>query len=653
MTTALSKQRQEASASTRTITTWVLDAVRAAKAVSRGWLATGVLFASVWSSLASTAWAQGTYTAASCSQSDVNAVINGPAHIAVDGDVIRIPPGSCTWTSGIAVPIGVGISIIGSGMPVSGASTMGASSSCGATAITDNITSGDSLILLQPTFGSSISRVSCMKILGQSGLGPNSITSPVAIQGACNSIACPNVRVDNVTFDGSLQGIISNSSTVMVTDNVFGVLDHNSASGVGTQGIEFVNFNNSAWDGVGAFGDNSWTSANTFGTDRVLYMENNAFGAGIVMGETESAVPNGGEGGGRIVARFNSCNGCLGGVSAHGTESNGRPRGGRQIEFYGNTFICTDTSAGCQGAVATRSAVVYLFGNSLTVGPGSWFDQYLGLAVYRVLQEFPPWGGCDGTGPYDDNDGVVYASGVMTSVSTNVYTITITDTSKSWAMDQWHPKGAPYAIRDLTTNSGAEIVGSGSNTASASGWTGPPNFHAGDAYQILRAAACIDQPSRSGGALLSGWQPIPTGPVHQMLDPSYEWNDSGYNPVFGNATDTSGNDRMIANRDWYTDDSNGIPRAQTSPTSPFSGTSGMGFGTLANRPSSCNPSVGYWATDQGNWNASGNGFGQGQLFVCTAPNTWTLHYTPYTYPHPLAAASVTISPPTNLRAVVH
>ena len=37
--------------------------------------------------------------------------------------------------------------------------------------------------------------------------------------------------------------------------------------------------------------------------------------------------------------------------------------------------------------------------------------------------------------------------------------------------------------------------------------------------------------------------------------------------------------------------------------------------TLANRPAICTPGVGYWATDQGNWNQSGNG-GQGQLFVC-------------------------------------
>jgi hypothetical protein len=119
-----------------------------------------------------------------------------------------------------------------------------------------------------------------------------------------------------------------------------------------------------------------------------------------------------------------------------------------------------------------------------------------------------------------------------------------------------------------------------------------------------------------------------------VLDPVYEWDNTANLLGLGSnvATDTG---RMIANRDWYSDNSNGTPQAQTSPTTPFNGSSGVGFGTLANRPTTCTPGVGYWARDQGNWNQSSNGFGQGQLFVCTTSNTWSLYYTPYTYPHPL------------------
>src|ERR1019366_4836093 len=100
---------------------------------------------------------------------------------------------------------------------------------------------------------------------------------------------------------------------------------------------------------------------------------------------------------------------------------------------------------------------------------------------------------------------------------------------------------------------------------------------------------------------VSGIPPSPAAPLSQALDPIYEWNDtSAVGLIHGNMQPGTG--RLIANRDWYTDGSNGSPHGQTSPTSPFNGTSGVGFGTLANRPATCTPGVGYFATDQGNWN---------------------------------------------------
>jgi hypothetical protein len=50
--------------------------------------------------------AQGTYTAASANYSDVNAVINGSTHTAINGDIIQIPCSgrqSVTWTSQLVV----------------------------------------------------------------------------------------------------------------------------------------------------------------------------------------------------------------------------------------------------------------------------------------------------------------------------------------------------------------------------------------------------------------------------------------------------------------------------------------------------------------------------------------------------------------------
>jgi hypothetical protein len=76
---------------------------------------------------------------------------------------------------------------------------------------------------------------------------------------------------------------------------------------------------------------------------------------------------------------------------------------------------------------------------------------------------------------------------------------------------------------------------------------------------------------------------------------------------------------------------------------PFDGTSGMGCGTFANRPTTCVPGVGYWATDQDCTQVSDDNIGahpktpiSGMLYKCIAPNIWgEVYYTPFTYPHPL------------------
>lgn len=88
---------------------------------------------------------------------------------------------------------------------------------------------------------------------------------------------------------------------------------------------------------------------------------------------------------------------------------------------------------------------------------------------------------------------------------------------------------------------------------------------------------------------------------------------------------------LVADRDFYFSSA-----VQTSKGIPFDGTSGVGVGTLAQRPDTCDPlpvatglegetggGVAYWATDTNT------------LYRCSATNTWTVHYTPYTYPHPL------------------
>lgn len=87
---------------------------------------------------------------------------------------------------------------------------------------------------------------------------------------------------------------------------------------------------------------------------------------------------------------------------------------------------------------------------------------------------------------------------------------------------------------------------------------------------------------------------------------------------------------ITANRDYYVDVS--------ASCSGGSCSTGIGSGARSSRPSNCTTGVSWWATDQGgNWSTA-SGANDGALDVCTGTNTWTnAYYTPYTYPHPLAA----------------
>src|SRR5579859_7270525 len=535
-----------------------------------------VLFFALLLFLAPSAKAQGTFTAASCSQSDVNAVINGPTHKAVNGDTIKIPAGSCTWTSGITVPIGIGITIVGAGQ--------------GVTIITDQLSSG-SLFTMSPIYGSATSRISSMTL--QPFLPRNGYGQPIGVTGTCTVSGCPNLRIDHITAPSSWAGIGISDDTFAVVNNMFGVADHNTVGDVqpASNGLVLINVGHGAWKGVPGWGDNSWASPDTFGTNQAFYIENNTFN--YAVGTDVDTYTSGG-GGGRFVCRFNTFNNISNDSNCtnHGTDTGGRLRSGRQLEFYGNIASC---ASNCNSMVGDRGGVSIVFGNLLTSGH---VNNVHAVDAQRRWRPDSPWGGCDGTQPWDTNDGTIYYSGTIGSVSGSNPNYIITDGSNPGGFAPGG--GKAYSFRDVTKGFGYEINASsaGSFTVFASGYFGTNVPAGGDSYQILRATACMDQPARGAGALITGndgfvpaingfLSPVISatgkpGPVNQVLDPIYEFDDSTSGGATMKGGVAAGTNLIIANRDYYQESVN--QAAQTSQTSPFNGTSGTGHGTLANRP---------------------------------------------------------------------
>jgi hypothetical protein len=277
------------------------------------------------------------------------------------------------------------------------------------------------------------------------------------------------------------------------------------------------------------------------------------------------------------------------------------PVGGGVIDTYQGARICVRYNDSFNAATQTHptggsfrdrgTRVTEIYGNTVTSntnGEFNWFYHSSGSALV--------WG---------NNVGNVFNNFITTHIIRRLQQSNYSQTPT--------PNGWGYC--------GTSFNGTGSNwDQNTSGSTG---------------YACLDQPGRGFGALLANDFPnvqnTATGSIawpSQYLEPTYTWGNTFSGPTFNAVFETEYNQ----NRDWFTDHGN-------SGCNPGAGscTTGVGVGTLAQRPANCTanavtnpngkkPGVGWWATDTQT------------LYVCTATNVWEAYYQPYTYPHPLRSS---------------
>ena len=406
------------------------------------------------------------------------------------------------------------------------------------------------------------------------------------------------IRVDHNTFQnykGTGQAISVGHGGGII--NVSGVVDHNLI----TNPDQFTAI---FWMG----GANPNPPPSQLGSVNNLFFEDNTINFAAMTSNSNAGCSDG-WGGAAFVIRHNTALNCL--WAMHGSTHAGGPA---NYEFYNNS---TTLDAGATGAETTAgnpatiqcsrclhhqgSGTIVAFNNTFFIPAGNAPSTApMVVQDYRSIAHGPSVDGglpaCDGTVVNNSQLGMTFSDGNRTPAGQNY--------------------GYPCRFQ-----AGRDFQG---NYKPMYAWNNTwPNNGGGQAHFVV---------ADIGGVVPNGTFP-PTN-----CDTSAATGTCDYFSF-----------HMRNNREWF----NAVSAsANSTPTLPFNGTTGMGFGTFANRPATCTTStepgagVGYFATDQGP---------QGTLFTCATTDTWTVYYTPYAYPHPLVTGAVasSVAPPTDLVIAVN
>ena len=402
-----------------------------------------------------------------------------------------------------------------------------------------------------------------------------------------------NVRIDHIHVAENSGA--NQDEWFRFTGGTLGVVDHSAFElGDNTRTGNVIQAYNPYDDNIG-WGDGSWAKGTQFGTVNALYIESNYF----LGGAPDDCVD-----GARFVMRYNTLDSNYVSIQTHGLKTpGGSQRACNSYEAYHNYITGSSASRG-DGSVGAKGGTALIWGNTMAEG------------YYRFYAASTDRNGGD------------------SAAETNT------------------PNGWGYCGTTVTNPS------SGSPNGVGSPWDG-------NTPSITQGYPCLDGLGRGQDTQALNGQGLPnrknsvTGTIawpHQYLQPIYMWN----NKLYSGATHINIRDLVTTNnRDYYYD----CGSQNSSCSGSFTGAAGTGFGLKSARPSTCTAGPGgtYFQSPTGSYGvayfATDDNNGNGELYVCTATNTWTAVYQPLVYPHPIVSGTTTSSStppaPTGLVSTVY
>lgn len=435
------------------------------------------------------------------------------------------------------------------------------------------------------TWGASSNSVDIDKIITLSGAGPASTTIVISetsgdwTDGAIKILAAATLKSFTITGAAASAKTpisIGISNGWRVTDIVFDQDGSGYFAYAGTYGLFdncTVTGNNGSSELIFTRGPtDSWQTADSLGGADNVFIEDCTFNGPGAATDFNSN--------GRGVVRFCTFNG-TNKVDGHGLASNIPARGVRHVEVYQNNW--TTTSA-FWTAMAIRGGSGFIWGNTAPNSSSIRFE----LREYGCTTNVN--GNFEFTYQTPDNYPVGYQVG--TGQDVNIAATAIT----ALQMVRIATVGSTdfTAIGASSNTVGIQFIATGAGTG-----TGTVD------YTPATEPIYIWDTTRQGSQWPFSWAIIPQGAKDEY------------------GADFTMEDIIADDRDYFRE------------VASFDGTTGTGTGT-ASEMNAITPTlagVGFWVTDEGEWNSL-NGGADGRLYVWGG-SSWDLEYTPYEYPHPL------------------